>query len=208
MSINGIQHQNKRQMKTTGYARVSTKDQNLKLQLDALTKYGCNIIYQEKASTRGERPKFREALDSLKSDDTLVVYKLDRLGRSLKEIIMTFDKLGSLGVNVVSIKDSIDTTSAAGKLMFHMIASFAEFERDLIRERTMAGLKASNKKKGRMFKYHTEWVRRQTKNGVPKEVIMENPKLSKKYIDVLSKRGEQITNIKMSKATYYRIIKN
>ena len=131
-----------------GYARVSTAEQNLDLQLDDLKKCGCEKIYQEKMSSGKDRPELEKALDSLRSGDTFVFWKLDRVGRSMMELITKFNDLEKRGVEVISIKDSIDTSTPVGKMMFHVMAALAEFERDTIRSRTRAGLEAA-KARGR-----------------------------------------------------------
>lgn len=127
-----------------GYARVSTVDQNLDLQLDALKAAGCDRIYTEKMTgTRDDRPELQRALDSLREGDTLIVYKLDRLGRSTFKLLELTEELNERGVEFVSIRDNIDTSTAIGKAMFRMLAVLAEMERDIIVERTQAGLKAA-----------------------------------------------------------------
>lgn len=129
-----------------GYARVSTDDQNLDLQRDALTKAGCTPIYEEKVSGKGtgaERPEWVQCLKALRSGDTLVVWRLDRLGRSLSDLVRIVGELEQRGVGFESLTEKIETSSAAGKLIFHVFASLAEFERNLIRERTRAGLEAA-----------------------------------------------------------------
>lgn len=127
-----------------GYARVSTWDQTTQLQLDALRAAGCQRIFEETASgTKTDRPELAAALDYLREGDTLVVWRLDRLGRSLKHLIDTVTALESRGVGFRSIHESIDTTTSAGKLVFHIFAALAEFERDLIVDRTRAGLAAA-----------------------------------------------------------------
>lgn len=126
-----------------GYARVSTKDQNLDMQIQALTKVGCDTIYSEKVSTRKIRQELAKCLDILTSGDTLVCFKLDRLGRSVKEVVNTLDMLNTKGIQLISLMDSIDTSTAQGKLMFNVLLSFAQFERDIISERTKEGLKAA-----------------------------------------------------------------
>jgi hypothetical protein len=124
-----------------GYARVSTRDQNLALQLDALTKAGCETIFQEQASGATKaRPELDRLLASLRPGDTVTIYKLDRLGRSLKHLLDMVAELEFRGVGLVSLTDAINTTSAQGRLVFNLFASLAEFERELIRERTHAGL--------------------------------------------------------------------
>lgn len=127
-----------------GYARVSTDDQNLDLQRDALAKAGCATVYEEKASGKSsDRPELEQCLKALREGDTLVVWRLDRLGRSLSDLVRIVADLEARGIDFQSLSEKIDTTSAAGKLMFHVFASLAEFERNLIRERTRAGLDAA-----------------------------------------------------------------
>lgn len=127
-----------------GYARVSTEEQRLDLQMDALEKAGCERIFSEHASgAKTDRPELAEMMKYLREGDTVVVYKLDRLGRSMKHLIELIEQFDALGVNFVSISDAIDTSTPTGRLFFHVMASLAEFERDLIRERTKAGLEAA-----------------------------------------------------------------
>lgn len=127
-----------------GYARVSTQDQNPTLQTDALTQAGCNRIYEEKASgAKRDRPELKQALGQCRPGDTLVVWKLDRLARSMSQLIETITDLEARDVGFISLTENIDTTSPQGKLMFGIFSSLAEFERSLIRERTMAGLAAA-----------------------------------------------------------------
>lgn len=132
-----------------GYARVSTHEQNLDLQIDDLNKAGCERIYTDKISgSKSSRPELDDMLKHLRSGDTVVVWKLDRLGRSIKHLIELSEQLQSRDVALESIQDKIDTSTASGRLYFNMMASLAEFERDLIRERTRAGLEAA-KARGR-----------------------------------------------------------
>ena len=127
-----------------GYARVSTDDQELDLQLDALCRSGCETIYQEKASGKDtERPELTQCLKALRTGDTLVVWRMDRLGRSLADLVKTITDLETRGIGFESLTEKIETSSATGKLMFHVFAAMAEFERNLIRERTHAGLAAA-----------------------------------------------------------------
>ena len=127
-----------------GYARVSTLDQNLDLQEDALKAAGCEKIYTDKAGgTRAERPGLERALAELRAGDRLVVWKLDRLGRSLRHLIETVTALRDRGVGFQSVQEAIDTTTSGGKLIFHVFGALAEFERDIIQERTLAGLAAA-----------------------------------------------------------------
>jgi DNA invertase Pin-like site-specific DNA recombinase len=133
-----------------GYARVSTYEQNLDLQEDALKAAGCEKIYTDKAGgTRAERPGLERALADLRAGDRLVVWKLDRLGRSLRHLIETVSALRDRGVCFQSVQEAIDTTTSGGKLIFHVFGALAEFERDIIRERTLAGLAAA-RARGRM----------------------------------------------------------
>lgn len=177
-----------------GYARVSTADQSLDMQLDALNREGCERIYTEKASGgKDDRKELQAALDALRPGDVFVVYKLDRLARSTVKLISTLDEIKGRGVEFVSLNDKIDTTTAAGKAFFGMLAVFAEFERNVIVERTNAGLEAA---------------RARGRNG-------GRPKTAQKKIDqalTLYDSGrytvvqiEEETGIK--KATLYRAIK-
>ena len=127
-----------------GYARVSTLEQNLDLQEDALKAAGCQKVYTDKTSgTKAERAGLERALADVRPGDSLVVWKLDRLGRSLKHLIETVTDLGHRGVGFRSLQEAIDTTTSGGKLIFHVFGALAEFERDIIRERTLAGLAAA-----------------------------------------------------------------
>ena len=138
--------------KLVGYARVSTNDQDPSLQIDALQKAGVlkeNIFIDYSSGAKADRPELTKCLKSLKEDDTLVIWKLDRLGRSLSHLIEWINKLGKKGVHFKSLTESIDTSTAGGELMFHMMGAFAQFERSIIVERTKAGL-SSARKKGRL----------------------------------------------------------
>ena len=124
-----------------GYARVSTQDQKLELQRDALNGAGCEKIFEDKASgVKAARPGLAEAIAFMRPGDTLVIWKLSRLGRSLKQLIETVQSLQDKGVELKSLHESIDTNTATGKLLFHIVAAFAQFERDNMIENTTAGL--------------------------------------------------------------------
>ena len=128
-----------------GYARVSTSDQNPDLQLDALRRAGCERVFTEKASgARDDRPELARILgEVLRAGDTLVVWKLDRLARSLKKLIASAEELEREKIGLVSLTENIDTTTPGGRLIFHVFGALGQFERDLIRERTKAGLTAA-----------------------------------------------------------------
>ena len=127
-----------------GYARVSTQDQKPELQIDALTAAGCERIFEEKASgAKRDRPELIAALDYLREGDTLVVWKLDRLARSMKQLIETAEMLDARKIGLRSLTENIDTTTSGGRLVFHLFGALAEFERSIIRERTTAGLTAA-----------------------------------------------------------------
>lgn len=133
-----------------GYARVSTQDQKPQLQIDALKGAGCERIFDEKASgAQSERPMLKEALAFLREGDTLVVWKLDRLARSLRQLIDTIETLEARRIGLRSLTENIDTTTSGGRLVFHIFGALAEFERSIIRERTVAGL-ASARARGRL----------------------------------------------------------
>ena len=127
-----------------GYARVSTDDQHLDLQRDALQQAGCSLVYEETASGKNaQRPELSHCLKALRPDDTLVVWRLDRLGRSLPDLVRIIEELQGRGIHFESLTEKIDTGTAGGKLQFHVFAALAAFERSLIRARTQAGLSAA-----------------------------------------------------------------
>jgi DNA invertase Pin-like site-specific DNA recombinase len=136
-----------------GYARVSTQDQTPELQLDALQRIGCEKIFTEKASgSQRDRSQLKAALEYVRSGDTLVVWKLDRLARSLKQLIETIEQLKERDIDFRSLTEAIDTATPGGRLTFHIFGALAEFERSLIQERTLAGLasaRARGKRGGR-----------------------------------------------------------
>lgn len=130
-----------------GYARVSTSEQDFAAQLAALNDYGCDEIFEEKASGgRWDRPQLHRLIGQLRKDDVVVVWKLDRLSRSLKDLLMLMEKIELRGAGFRSLTEAIDTTTPAGRMMMQMIGSFAEFEREMLRERTRNGLEAARKK--------------------------------------------------------------
>ena len=178
-----------------GYARVSTEDQNLDLQLDALKEAGCERIFEDKISgSRTDRDGLEKALDLLREGDTLVVWKLDRLGRSLQHLISVVRDLKEVGVYFKSLKENLDTSSSTGKLIFHIFGALAEFERDIIRERTMAGLAAA-RARGRV-------------GGRPKSLSDEKIRLAKTLWNDKSNNISEICEILgVSKATLYRYLK-
>jgi DNA invertase Pin-like site-specific DNA recombinase len=127
-----------------GYARVSTDDQNLDLQRDALRAAGCEKIYEDRMSgAKAARPGLTLALEVARAGDVLTVWRLDRLGRSLHDLILLGRKLDEMGIGLMSVQERIDTSSSGGRLVFHMFGALAEFERNLVRERTQAGLNAA-----------------------------------------------------------------
>lgn len=129
-----------------GYARVSTGDQTTSLQLKALEAAGCERVFEETASgAQRDRPQLAAALGYVREGDTVVVWKLDRLARSLKQLIETVDDLGARGIGFLSLTENIDTSTAGGKLIFHVFGALSEFERGVIRERTLAGLEAARR---------------------------------------------------------------
>jgi DNA invertase Pin-like site-specific DNA recombinase len=141
-----------------GYARVSTLEQDEALQLDALRSAGCDRLFVDKASgSREHRPALDGMLEQLRPGDTVVVWRLDRLGRSLRHLIEIFSELDNRGVAVRSLTESIDTSTPGGKLIFHVFGALAEFEKDLIRERTIAGLAAA-RARGRNGGRPTVWT--------------------------------------------------
>lgn len=147
-----------------GYARVSTTDQNMDLQRNAMTDLGVDKIFEEHVSgVKSVRPQLIDCLSFMREGDTLVVWKLDRLGRSLAELIKIIGELDQRGIKFQSITDAIDTNTPVGKFTFHILGACAQFERDLISERTKAGLKAARAKGrrgGRPRKLKTEQIRR------------------------------------------------
>jgi DNA invertase Pin-like site-specific DNA recombinase len=177
-----------------GYARISTVDQNLELQTDALEKSGCEKIFTDQASgARDDRKGLIDAIEFCRKGDSLVVWKLDRLGRSLKHLIETINLLLEKKVGFVSIQESIDTTTSGGKLIFHVFGALAEFERELIRERTNAGL-ASARSRGRMGGRPKVMTVRQLRIA---QTMLKDPKTTVKDI---------CETLQVSKTTLYRYL--
>lgn len=135
-----------------GYARVSTKDQKLALQLDALSEAGCTPIFRDHgvSGAKGSRPGIDAMLSNLTAGDTVVVYKLDRLGRSVLHLSDLLVKFQNEGIHFVSLTEGINTTTPGGKLVFHLFSAFAEFQRDIILENTLCGLEAARKRGSRL----------------------------------------------------------
>jgi DNA invertase Pin-like site-specific DNA recombinase len=179
-----------------GYARVSTTDQTLDLQKDALQKAGCDRIFTDTASgAKQERHGFDEAPSHLREGDSLVVWRLDRLGRSLKHLIETITSLDNRKIGFKSITEAIDTTTSGGKLVFHIFGALAEFERDIIKERTQAGLTAA-RARGR-------------KGGRPKALTPKTARqLQTLYNDKNHTIDEIYRTLNISRATLYRYLKN
>ncbi|QHA36863.1 helix-turn-helix domain-containing protein [Rossellomorea marisflavi] len=176
-----------------GYARVSTQDQSLDLQVDALQKAGCERIYTEKMSGRkDDRPELQKCLDALRSGDVLVVYKLDRLGRSTFKLLELTAGFERDGVDFVSIVDGIDTTTPVGRFFFRTMASIAELERDIIVERTQAGLQAA-RARGRV-------------GGRPAKAKKDVERALKLYDSNQYSVPEIVEMTEVSKATLYRAI--
>ena len=164
-----------------GYARVSTQDQNLELQRDALNKAGCKKIFEDKISgARADRPGLVMALEMLREDDTLIVWKLDRLGRSVKQLVGLVSDLQKQGVQFKSLTDSIDTSTPSGRFFFHVMASLAEMERELIVERTHAGLETARKygrkggRKPKMTESKIESAKKLLASGIPPKDVAKN----------------------------------
>jgi DNA invertase Pin-like site-specific DNA recombinase len=177
-----------------GYARVSTHDQTLTLQKDALTKEGCDRIFTDTASgAKTERIGLEEALNYVRKGDTLVVWRLDRLGRSLPHLITAMTDLEERGIGFKSLTENIDTTTSGGKLIFHIFGALAEFERNLIRERTQAGLTAAR-------------ARGKT-GGRPKALTGKKLSIARDLNDRRHPIAEICQTLKVSKATLYRYIR-
>jgi DNA invertase Pin-like site-specific DNA recombinase len=178
-----------------GYARVSTDEQTTDPQIDALAAYGCESIYQEhKSGKNTDRAELESCLKALREGDTLVVWRLDRLGRSLADLIRIVHDLETRGIGFTSLTEQIDTTTPAGKLVFHVFGALSEFERNLIRERTMAGLKAA---------------RARGKNGGrPAKLTGKDLTMAKALMQDKTNNVQDIANrFGVSRSTLYRLIK-
>jgi DNA invertase Pin-like site-specific DNA recombinase len=178
-----------------GYARISTHEQNLALQEDALKRTGCEKIFQDKVSgVAAERPGINQAISYLRPGDTLVVWRLDRLGRSLKHLITLIGELDKKDIGFRSLQEAIDTTTSGGKLIFHIFGALAEFERNLIQERTRAGLAAARA--------------RGKKGGRPKALNSKKREMLKKLYDERNLSIQEICDLmKISKTTLYSYLR-
>lgn len=181
-----------------GYARVSTKEQSFDLQLDALHKAGCEKIYQDISSgIRAERPALNDLVRHVRAGDILVVWKLDRLGRSLKHLVDFVNELNLKKVGLQSVHDPIDTTTSQGRLVFNLFATLSEFERDLLRERTQAGLSAA-RARGRKGGRPKGIPKKSQPTAIAAETLYREEKLSVQQI--ADKLG-------ISKATLYKYLR-
>lgn len=176
-----------------GYARVSTMDQNLARQIDKLNEYGIDKLFNEKITgTKKDRPELKRMLEQLRHGDTVIIESLSRLGRSTKHLVELIEKFNEIGVNLASLKENIDTTTATGKLIFNIFASISQFERDIISERTQEGLKSA-RARGR-------------KGGRPTKT-RSKVELALKMYDSKEYSISEITNATgLSKTTLYRYI--
>lgn len=181
-------------MMLVGYARISTDDQNLNLQRDALQLAGCEKIFEDQISgAKAERPGLHAVLQFVRPGDTLVIWRLDRLSRSLKDLIEMVNALESNGIGLKSLQESIDTTSSSGMLIFHVFGALAEFERNLTRERTQAGLQAA-RARGR-------------KGGRPKTLNKDKQALAVQLYDERKHTVTQICELMgVSRPTLYKYI--
>jgi DNA invertase Pin-like site-specific DNA recombinase len=180
-----------------GYARVSTLDQNLNLQLDALKKAECSKIFTDTASgAKAERKGLEDALNYVRAGDALVVWRLDRLGRSLKDLIERLTELANRNIGFKSVTENIDTTTSGGKLIFHIFGALAEFERDLIRERTNAGLAAART--------------RGKKGGRPRSPLSEGQRLQiakNMYEDKTMPVEDIYKSLHIPRSTFYKYVR-
>jgi DNA invertase Pin-like site-specific DNA recombinase len=179
-----------------GYARVSTQDQTLDLQTDALKRADCEKIFTDTTSgAKSERPGLQEAMNHLRAGDTLVVWRLDRLGRTLKHLIATITDLSDKGIGFKSLQENMDTTTSGGKLIFHIFGALTEFEREVIKERTNAGLQAA-RVRGRL-------------GGRPKLQALDPKKIAlakKLYADGNMPVREICDTLHIGRSTLYRYV--
>ncbi|HEY5390731.1 MAG TPA: recombinase family protein [Hanamia sp.] len=181
-----------------GYARISTQDQKFDLQLDALKKAGCKTIFKEAISgAKRERPELKKAMEKLREGDSLVVWKLDRLGRSLRDLIDIVTTLHENKVSFISISDNLNTTTPQGRLIFNIFGSLAEFERELIKERTNAGLSAA-RARGRLGG---------RRPGLSKEFQQKAGSIKLAYDSKENSIAEICENFSVSTATLYKCIR-
>ena len=178
-------------MTLIGYARVSTNDQDPALQLDALRDVGVKRVFEDRgvSGAKTERPGLTQALAFLREGDTLVVWRLDRLGRSMTHLLVTVGKLEAEGIGFRSLTENIDTTTPTGRLVFHIFGALGQFERDLIRERTNAGLRAA--------------AARGRKGGRPKVVTDDKLSRARAYIDQGLTVREAASRVKVGKSALY-----
>ena len=181
-------------MALIGYARISTTEQKLEPQVDALKAAGCETVFEDVISgAKAERPGLNNALAFLRKGDTLLVWKLDRLGRSMKHLVETVTDLGDRGVGFKSLTEGVDTTTTGGTLVFHLFGALAEFERDLIVERTQAGLKAA--------------ATRGRKGGRKPVVTLKKLEQAKAHISDGLTVGEAAARLKISKTSLYNALR-
>ncbi len=177
-----------------GYARVSTNQQDTKLQIDALLASGCSKVYEDKMSgSKTDRPELNNCLKAMNENDVLVVWKLDRLGRSLQHLIEVVHKLEEENKGFQSLTEHIDTTSPTGKLVFHIFASLAEFEKSLIRQRVMAGLEASRKMG--------------TKFGRPESLTAKDKEMAITMFNGGATKGSIANHFGVARQTIYALLK-
>lgn len=182
-----------------GYARVSTREQNLHMQVIALEEAGCERIYEETVSgVKADRPILNNLINQLRPNDVLVIWKLDRLGRSLKNLVALVQQLIDNNIGLCSLNDPIDTTSAQGRLFFNIFASLAEFERDVIRERTQAGLSAA-RSRGRLGGRPRGLSKKAEATACAAETLYKEKKLS--VVEICKK-------LSISKSTLYKYLRH
>lgn len=177
-----------------GYARVSTEEQNIDLQIDALKKFNCDEIFSEKISSRKKnRPELEKLLEIIRPGDSLVIWKLDRLGRNVKELLQIAEMLRNKQVIFVSLQENLDTSSATGEFLFHMLCSIAQMERDIISERTKAGLAAARAR-----------GRKGGRKGIDPQIINRALKM---YRSGEFKINDILESCNIKKSTLYKYIK-